>query len=203
MDFKRVISSRRSIRKYLDKEVPWELISEILDAGIKAPSAGNIQSYKFIVVTDKKKKDEIAVASLKQSWMKGAHAHIVICSDKEDIKKFYGERGSLYSTQNCALAAENMLLKATSLSLGACFVGAFDDKAIKRILKVPNGFKPEITITLGYPDERPSLRKRMALENLVFFDEYGNKKRDISLFPLEKQVKKVKKLIKKIKKKKS
>ncbi len=203
MDFKRVINSRRSIRKYLEKEVSWELVSEILDAGVKAPSAGNIKSYKFIVVTDKKKKDEIAVASLKQSWMKGASVHIVICSDKGNIKKFYNERGLLYSTQNCALAAENMLLKATSLDIGACFVGAFDEKAVKRILKVPNGLRPEIIITLGYPDERPLLKKSIDLENLVFFDEYGNKKRDTSPFPLEKQIKKAKNLLKKIKKKKS
>jgi len=203
MEFRQVINSRRSIRRYLDKNVSWGLISEILDSGVKAPAAGNIQSYKFIVVMDKKKKDKIVTASLSQSWMKSAFVYIVICSDPDNIKKFYKKRGLLYSTQNCALAAENMLLKATSLGLGACLVGAFDEKAVKKVLKIPNNIIPELIMVLGYPDEKPSLKRRTPLEHLVFFEEYGNRKRDTSPFPLEKQVKKAKKLIKKIKKKKS
>ena len=110
--------------------------------------------------------------------MMDAPVYIVICNKLEKIKRFYGSRGELiYSSQNCAAATENILLKAHSLNLGTCWVGAFDEDAIKRILRIPQDIKVEAIITLGYPKETEELPYKYPLENITFFEEWGNTKK--------------------------
>lgn len=196
MDIDTAIKSRISIRSYKDKKIPLYKIGKILEAAIYAPSSGNIQNWVFIVVTDDKKRNELSIAALKQNWMNEAPVHIVVCNNKEKVEKFYGKRGEeLYSIQNCALAIENILLTATSLDLGSCFVGAFDPKAVSRILKLPPELIPEAIITIGYPNEKPKSTSIDPLELVTYFEEYGFKKKnlDFDFFPLAKQKEKISK----------
>ena len=211
MEVEKAIKTRRSIRKYLDKKVEWEKIGKIIEAASYSPSAGNLQNWQFIVVTDSKKKQEIAEASLKQYWIATAPALIVICNKKQEIRSFYGERGEkLYSIQNCALAAQNIMLTATSLGLANCWVGAFNEEAVSKILKIPpQDIIPEAIITIGYAaEETIKEQQRHPLDRITFFDEWGNPKSDIGIFPLEKyqqeiekKSNKITKLLKKIIKK--
>lgn len=199
MEIDECIENRRSIRSYLDKKVHWEKISQLLDAAHLAPSSGNIQNWRFIVITDDNMRNKIASACLSQKWMTQAPVYIVVCSENT-VESLYEERGKKYSIQNCAAAIENILLKAIDLSLGTCWIGSFNDSAIKPLLEIPENVEVEAIITLGYPTEKP-ISKRHKLEELTFFEKYGNRKRDTSLFPLEKHKKKIKKLISKIKNK--
>lgn len=197
MEVSEVIKNRRSIRRYQEKKVSWADVSKILDAGRNAASAGNVQNWQFIVVTDKKRKDELATASLRQYWMNEAPVHIVICNKLEKVRRLYGSRGEkLYSIQNCAAAAQNMLLRATDLGLASCWVGAFDENAVARILKLPDDVIPEIIITIGYADERiVHTPIKTPLDNITFFEEWGKRERDYELWPIEKHVKKVEKAV--------
>jgi len=89
-----------------------------------------------------------------------------------------------------------MLLTATELDLASCWVGAFDENAVARILKLPDDVIPEIIITIGYADERVvNIPKRIPLENITFFEEWDKRGRDYELWPLEKHVKKVEKVV--------
>jgi len=118
MDTFDAIKKRRSIRKYLDIPVEWYKITKILEAGKQAPSSGNLQTWRFIVVTDKKIRRELAEASLQQYWMESAPVHIIVCSEVGIAKQFYGLRGErFYSIQNSAAAIQNILLAAYSLNL--------------------------------------------------------------------------------------
>ena len=168
------IRKRRSVRKYLAVPVDWEKIGIILDAGRLSPSAGNIQDWQFLVVLDEDKRKQISEACLNQAWMADAPIHIIICSITEHSKQFYGLRGErLYSIQNCAAAAENMLLAATSLGLGSCWIGAFDEDIVKRVCRIPDRARPQIILTIGYADEEPEEPSRRTLENVTFLNIYG------------------------------
>lgn len=200
MEFKNVYLGRRSIRKYKDKEVPLATIGEIIDLAEFAPSSGNLQNWKCIVVTDSEKRQLIADACVEQNWMLEAPVFLVICNDHNDVKNHYGKLGRMYSIQNCANFAFGIMLIAYNYNLGSCWVGAFDNEAVQRILNIPEDMDPEIIITLGYSDEikKPSLRENP--EYITYFNSWGEK---YTSFPshLQKLKENVKKAIKKIKKK--
>jgi len=174
MDLFDCINARRSIRKYLKKHVEWEKVGRILDAGRLAPSSGNIQDWMFLVVDNAHKRQAIAEASLEQYWMADAPIQIVICCVTMHGRQMYGMRGErLYSIQNCAAAAENMMLAATDLGLGSCWVGAFDEEKVCHILAIPERARPQVIITIGYAAEMPDMPMKKTLENVTFMNKYG------------------------------
>jgi len=179
MELDKCIKGRRSVRDYLEKDVENEKLVKIIDSARYAPSSGNLQNWRFIIVKDNKKRNDIAIACLKQHWMAEAPVHIVVCNKIEDVKRFYGSMGELvYSIHNCAAAIENLLLTAYSLGLGTCWIGAFDEDAIKKILRIPNDIKIEAVITVGYPKEKEEPAERYSLDNLTFFEEWGEYAKD-------------------------
>lgn len=173
MDIDKCIKGRRSVREYKKKKISWNHISKILDSGIHAPCSGNIQNYSFIVVENDKKKEAIARAC-DQIWMLESSVFIVICSDKDKIKKFYEEEGEHYAVQNCAAVTQNMLLRAYSLGLSSCWVGSYDGIQLQRILKLPDSVNVESIVVLGYSDSKPKMPKRLPLNKITFFEEFGN-----------------------------
>jgi nitroreductase len=186
MEVSKTIRERRSVRKYLPKNVPLKQILEVIDSAHYAPSSGNLQNWDFIIIQSKETKCKISEACLNQDWMIDAPVHIVICSDRERLQSFYERHKNTYSIQNCALAAQNLMLRAHSLKLGTCFVSCFSKTALKRILNIPTD--PEAVITLGYPSEKP-IAKRSNLENCTFFETHGNRKADKSIWPLKNTLK--------------
>lgn len=182
MDVMECIHTRRSIRKYQDIPVEFEKVGRIVEAGFQAPTSGNIQDYRFIIVQDKSKRAQIAEASLQQYWMEIAPTHIIVCIDIKRSKQFYGVRGErLYSVQHAAAATMNMLLAAHHFGLGACWIGAFDEEAIKSICGIPEYARPEAIITVGYADEIPPRPPKFIIETFTYIERYGNK---IRTFPL-------------------
>ena len=180
MELSEAIKKRRSIRKYLDKPVDWDKIGKIIDAARCAPSPGNVQDYRFIVVTDKEKIAKLSDAALEQRFVEQAPVVIVVCSDIEKIKRAYGVRGErLYSIQGCAAAIENMLLRITDLGLGSCWVGAFDEARVRSVLAIPDTARPQVILPIGYPDEKPEMPLRQELVDITFFESYGNRIKDV------------------------
>jgi|TARA_B100001971_G_C18167463_1_gene525078 SagB-type dehydrogenase family enzyme len=177
MDVFECIRTRRSIRKYKDQPVEWDKIVSVLEAGKFAPSAGNLQNFKFIVVKDEAIRKKMADAAHNQTWMEIAPVHIIICSDPSKSKRFYGARGErLYSIQDCAAVAENMLLVAHSLGLGACWVGSFDEDKIRKVQNLPETIQVHSIITIGYADETPQMPPKYRIEHVVFLDRWGGRK---------------------------
>ena len=173
MDVFDAIRSRRSIRKYKDKQVPWDNMVTILQAGKYAPSAGNLQNWKFIVIQTDPKRKSIAKACLGQDWMEQAPVYIVVVAEPLKAERYYGTRGSrLYTIQGCAAAIENMLLTAHSLGLGTCWVGAFDEDEIWRILGLPEDVTVQGVITIGYADETPEVPPKYRVEHIMFFEKW-------------------------------
>ncbi|KYK26292.1 hypothetical protein AYK26_05280 [Euryarchaeota archaeon SM23-78] len=174
MDALECISTRRSIRRFLNVPVDFETIMTIVEAGSLAPSSGNVQDWKFIIVDRKDLMKKMCEHSLKQECVHNAAFLIVVCSDPEHTELHYGLRGErLYTVQNCAAAAENMLLTAHALGLGGTWVGAFDEEKLREILDIPKSARPQAILAFGYPDEVPDHKKVKDLSIITYFNSYG------------------------------
>jgi nitroreductase len=170
------IEKRRSIRRFNDLPVEWEKVGNILRAAQLAPSSGNVQDCKFVVVTDKMKRAALANAALKQHWIAKAPVIIIVYSEPKPTQRFYGLRGEkLYTIQNSAAAAENILLAATDQGLAACWVGAFDENMVNTVLNAPDAARPQAIIPIGYSDEEPKMPRRHKLVDLVYINNWNSK----------------------------
>jgi len=176
METQEAINARRSIRRYIDRPVEFEKITTILNAAIKAPSAGNLQGWRYILVTDRKLIKEVAGYSIEQYWIQNAPILIIVCAIPEKHEMYYGLRGKrLYNIQDCAASIENILLSATDLGLGSCWIGAFEEEKLRTLFSIPISVRPQAIVTLGYADEIPKDRQLTPIENNVYFNRYGIK----------------------------
>ncbi len=156
MDFWDVVKERRSVRRFApDRDVPLETVERILGAAIAAPSAGNRQPWHFIVVRRPEVKRSLAEAAYGQWFIADAPLTIVVCAIPGRSAARYGRRGTeLYCLQDTAAATQNILLAVTALGLGACWVGAFDERAAARALDLPGQIRPVAIVPIGHPAER-------------------------------------------------
>jgi len=165
-----VMRERRSVRDFLDKKVDPTIIKKLIEYGNYAPSAGNLQARDFVVVTAKK--DELAEAALGQRVIRDAPVVIVVCANISRSSRKYGKRGTLYAIQDATAAAQNILLAAHALGLGACWVGAFNEKKVSEILELPEDVLPIAMIALGYPKVIPPNPGRMNIEKLIHWGKW-------------------------------
>jgi len=175
MDIFEALKNRRSVRKYRKEPIPKEILTKILEAAIQAPSAGNLQPWRFIVVRDSERKRALSGAALGQSMVAEAPTVIVVCADLRKSARYYGERGAnLFCIQDTAAAIQNMMLAAYALGVGTCWVGSFHEKYVSEILDVPEGTRPVAIVPVGYPAERPHLTARKGLDEVVQNDILGD-----------------------------
>lgn len=168
MDVFEAIEGRRSIRRFQGRPLPRDILERILGAAVKAPSAGNAQPWRFIVVQGERLKEELVEAALGQGFLAQAPAVVVVCADLIRARRAYGKRGEeLYCVQDTAAAIQNMLLAAHALGVGSCWVGAFSEEGVRRILSLPAGLRPVALVPLGYPAEKPPPRPRRPLREVV------------------------------------
>jgi len=168
MEFSEVIRKRRSIRLFTDQPVEVEKLQQIRETANLAPSAGNLQAYEVYVVTDAKKRDELSRAALRQEFIASAPVVLVFCTHPELTEGRYSERGTrLYTVQDATIACTFAMLEATNLGLGSVWVGAFNDKAVKQVIGVPDGQVPVAILPIGYPAEAPRKLSRRALDEIT------------------------------------
>jgi nitroreductase len=169
-----IIKKRRSVRKYLKKDVPDNLLEKIFEAAKYAPSTGNYQPWEFIVVKNEETKKDLTMAAYNQNWMLEAPIFIVACINMRLAAAVYGERGArLYGVQSVAAAIENILLTAESLDLATCWIGAFSEVVIARLLECPEYVRPCAIITLGYPAEEPRVPPKQSIQEFVHIEKFG------------------------------
>jgi len=159
------IKKRRSIRKFQpDKEISQKQVEKLLEAARWAPSAGNLQSYKLVIVREEKIKKELAA----QGFVSQAPVVFVACADGELPASRYGQRGAeLYAVQDATLALYNLWFAAVEMDLGACWVGAFDEEKVTRVLELPSNLRPVAILPVGYPAKAPSPASRKSIEEVA------------------------------------
>lgn len=178
MDFFDVVRTRRSVRSYRADPVDDELIRQVLQAGMAAPSAGNRQPWEFIVIReDRALKEAIANVTYRgnsfitgehQTWLTQAPVLIVICANVQRSAARYGwEHAYKIVLQDIAAAVENMLLAATALGLASCWVAGFDQVALAALLNVPELVPPIAILPLGYATAMPTPPPKLDPKELV------------------------------------
>jgi nitroreductase len=152
IDFWEVIKRRKSSRSFdRSKDVSENDIKKLLEAANCAPSAGAIYPTEFKVIRDQEVKNLLAKAAFGQYFIAEAPVVIVVIADIEKSAAKYGKRGrNLYAIQDAAAATENLLLAATALDLGTCWVGAFDEDEVSKILKLEKSQRPLAIIPVGW-----------------------------------------------------
>ena len=158
---------RYSCRRFAEAPLTPAQIEHILEAAVWAPSAGNLQPWRFVVAGSAELKRSLARAA-GQEFVAEAPLVIAVCAVARESAPRYGERGtSLYCLQDTAAATQNILLAATELGLGSCWVGAFDEAAAAAALDLPAAWRPIALVPVGHPLEGPGLRHRRAKGDVV------------------------------------
>jgi len=155
MDAVEAILTRRSIRKYTDENIPEGLVTELLEAAMAAPSAGNQQPWQFVTIDDRRVLDAIPEFHPYSQMLTEAPLAILVCIDEEIEKMAKG-----YAVQDCAAATENILLAAHGKGLGAVWLGvhpvAERVEAVRKLLGLPDHVMPFALISIGHPaEEKP------------------------------------------------
>ena len=165
MDVTTAIKSRRSIRKYLSKEIPHDVLLQVLDAARLAPSGANRQPIHLIVVTDPEKKKGLVPLCKNQHFVE--EASVFIAGIDDPLQK--------WNRVDLSITLDHLSLAAIQFGLGTCWVGAFDQEKLAEYLEVPKDRVITVCMTLGYPDESPEPRSRKSLAEITFWNSYGNK----------------------------
>ena len=168
MDLLEALARRRSVRKYKKQDLPQGTVEKLLEAARLAPSAGNVQPWTFVVVSSMKTKMDLSQAAYGQGDLQEASFVIVVCADMKRAVESYGDRGkSLYCVQDTAAAIQNILLTACSIGLGTCWIGAFKEDLVRKVINAPQNMRPVALIPVGYPDEEPIARPRRPLSEIM------------------------------------
>jgi nitroreductase len=163
------IGERKSIRKYKETKVEDEKLEKILKSARIAPSAANRQEWKFLVVKNQETRDKLVEAANGQKFVGQAPITIVACSTESERVMPCGQYAY---TVDLSIAVSFMILEATELDLGTCWLGAYDEGKVKEILNIPEDIRVPAMFTLGYADESPAARPRKDIEDIVCYEEY-------------------------------
>lgn len=166
-----IMKSRRSVRKYKNKAIPEGTLNKVLEAARIAPSGKNFQPWKFIIVQDREKKEELAVASRNQSFIAQAPVVIVACGFPEKSYQYQGNYMKSWSI-DVSIAVDHLMLMAWEEGLGTCWIGAFREDEVKQVLSIPDEVRVLALTPLGYPDEEPKDRGRKELGEIISYDKY-------------------------------
>lgn len=165
------ILKRRSCRHFTGEPLKQGDLERLMEVARWAPSAGNRQPWFFYVVHNEQIKHILVEAALGQGFIAQAPVVFVACMEPETSATRYGVRGrTLYAIQDVAAAVENLIIAATSLGYGSCWVGAFDEDAVRRALHVPNFRKPVALLPVGsgvFDSERTERRPSDRIFEIV------------------------------------
>ena len=168
MDFSKLMIERRSVRSYKPDPVESEKLSSVLEAARMAPSAANRQPYKLYVIPTKGREQELRKI-YNSDWFVQPPYVICICVSESTAWKRQSD-GLSFAMVDAAIAFDHLVLTATSLGLGTCWISAFDVDAVRQLLELPEDLVPLLFTPLGYPDSQPHPPKhRRPLEDLVVF----------------------------------
>lgn len=194
------IFSHKSIRKYKNTPVGENVLNEILLAGTRASTTGNMQAYSIIVTRNKDMKEQLWPLHFKQDMVKEAPIVLTFCADFNRINIWCKNRKAVPGYDNflsfttaaidALLASQNVALEAEAHGLGICYLGTTTYMAEKiiEVLDLPKGVVPITTLTVGYPDESPDLTDRLPLEAVVHYEKYKDySATDIDNFYREKE----------------
>lgn len=194
------IFEHRSIRSYLKKDISDEILSEVIDAAIRASNTGNMQTYSIIITKNKEKKKQLAPTHFNQKMVEEAPVILTFCADFNRFNKWCDLRNAdagydnflsfMSATIDAIIAAQNACLEAEHHNLGICWLGTviYNADKIIDILELPKSVVPVAAITIGYPNEKNELSDRLPKNAVIHNETYKNySKEDINKLYFEKE----------------
>ena len=159
-----VVLSRRSIRRYEQKDIPNDVLDRVLEAGRQAPSAMNRQPWHFVVLMDYGIKKKLS-GGLFNRHIKDSAFTLVGCASTGIIDR-------KWSTVSTSIALQNMVIAAWAMEVGSCWIGDFKEEQVKQLLNIPDKWKVVALVSFGYPAEKPKAKRRKPLEKIVGFNKF-------------------------------
>ncbi|MFH1784222.1 MAG: nitroreductase family protein [bacterium] len=170
MQVREAIRKRRSVRSYQKKEVEMEKLECVLEAARLAPSAKNLQEWRFVVVKEEKTRKALSEAANNRALVGEAPVIIACCAETDD---YVMRCGQLAYPIDVAIAIDHMTLQAVEEGLGTCWIGSFHEDKVREILKIPDNIKVVELLLLGYPEpvqDKP--KNRHQLQEIVMYEEW-------------------------------
>jgi nitroreductase len=169
MNFQELINKRYSVRAYRTDPVEDEKLTQVLNAARLAPTAHNYQPFQFIVIRTAGREAEMK-RIYSREWF--SQAPIVICACSLPGQAWVRVDNKNYHEVDVAIAMDHLILAATDLGLGTCWIAAFDAAAAKEVLQLPDGAVPLLFTPLGYPADQPKEKKRKSLADLIRYERW-------------------------------
>ncbi len=181
-----VLLDHKTIRKYTDKNISNDILNEILNAGCRASTTGNMQLYSVIVTKDEENKKKLSPLHFNQPMVNNAPVVLTFCADFNRFNIWCRNRKAepgydnflsfITAAVDALLVAQNVAVAAEAKGIGICYLGTtiYMAKQIIDVLQLPKGVVPVTTITLGYPDEQPEQTDRLPLNSIIHEETYKN-----------------------------
>ncbi len=170
MQVDEAIKNRRSVRAYKSDPIPEQSLRKVLEAARLAPSAHNDQDWKFIVVKDLKKRKQLAQAANSQSFI--AEAPVIMVAVALNPERVMSCEVPAYAV-NLTIAVDHMTLQACEQGLGTCWIGAFSQEEVKKVLNIPDQYKVVALLPLGFPSDSPRPKTRKSLEEIICYENFN------------------------------
>lgn len=169
MEFLELAKKRYSVRAYKNEAVEEEKLNTILEAARFAPTAVNYQPFQIIVIKTEGREEELK-RIYQAEWFSEAPIVICVCAIPDNAWK--RRDGKNYADVDATIIMDHIILAATSLGLGSCWIGAFDVSAAKEVLNLPDGVEPIVFTPIGYPADETGEKKRKELSELVRYEKW-------------------------------
>ncbi|MFC1908945.1 nitroreductase family protein [Chloroflexota bacterium] len=167
MEFLELVKSRYSVRAYKSTPVEDDKLKQILEAARLAPTGSNQQSFQLIVIHTAGREEELRPI-YDRAWF--VQAPVIICACATPTQGQAYDEGRSY--RNIGIVMDHLILAATNLGLGTCWIGAYDPIAARKILGLPEEVQPIVFATIGYSDDQPKERKRKPINELVRYEHW-------------------------------
>jgi nitroreductase len=171
-DYLRFLTSRSSVREYNSTPVSEDEIGYILSCARTAPSAGNLEAWDVVIVTDTDTRLRLADAAFDQTHVSDAPVVFVVCANYVRSMSRYQERGILYAVQDATIAGTYMMLAIHALNLHSCWTGAFDEEEVRSVLDLPQHVRPIALLPAGHGQPPAELTGRMPEEEHVHREKW-------------------------------
>jgi len=170
MQFEQLIRSRYSVRAYKGDPVPDQVLAKVLEAGRLAPTAANRQAFRILAIHTAGREQELK-RIYRRDWFVRAPLVIGVCALTDSC--WVRADGKSYGEVDAAIVMDHLILAAADQGLGSCWVGAFDARAAREVLGLPESAEPVAFTPLGYPGDRPGAKKRRPVDDLVCFESWS------------------------------
>jgi nitroreductase len=163
------IRRRYSCRAYQDKPIEQEKLDAIFEGARLAPSAKNLQDWRFVVVTDTEKKHLLAEAANNQRFLQNAGAIVIACSNSRHVMRC----GQAVGPIDVAIALEHIALQAVELGLATCWIGSFYPEKVRPIVGIPEDVAIIELMAVGYPADSKKEPRRQPLERILCYERWS------------------------------